>query len=336
MKALLQHAARRLLWALGLIAFITTISFVVARLLPGDPARMMLGPQASAADVQRAQRIYGLDQGIGTQYARYWLRLVHRAPEASLAGDHRSCAGPWLGLHVDLGYSFHHRKPVVALLASRVPRSIELALAAMLVQLTLGLGLGLISGAKRGSRWDEAAIGASLLGQSAPTFLVGLLLQYVFAYKLGVLPFDGRAEEGAAHLRSLVLPALTLGLFSSAIYARIVRDETATLLAQDFVRTARAKGASHPRVLVVHVLRNALVPIATMAALDLGTMVGGAVVTERIFRWPGVGQLAVEAVLNRDGPVIFGTVLFTSSAVIVSMLALDVVLWMLDPRSARR
>src|SRR6185437_9237158 len=136
----------------------------------------------------------------------------------------------------------------------------------------------------------------------------------------------------AEHVRSLVLPSLTLGILGSALYARLVRDELGGLLAQDFVRTARAKGASGARVLVVHALRNALVPIATVAAMELGTLVGGAVVTERVFRWPGVGQMAVDALLNRDAPLIFGTVLFTSVAVVAAMLALDAVVVLLDPR----
>jgi peptide/nickel transport system permease protein len=342
MKPRAARAARRLGWAALVVVGVTTLSFVVAQLLPGDPARMMLGPQASSEDVAHARALYGLDlpqrnplRRLAVQYARYWSRLIHRGPapvDRRTDAPHRSCASLGVGVHLDLGFSFSHRKPVVDLLAARIPRSAELALAAVLVQLGLGLGLGLVAAARRGTAWDEAAIGAALVGISAPTFLLGLLLQYVFAYRLGVLPYDGYGATPAEHLRSLVLPALTLGIAGSAFYARLARDELGGLLAQDFVRTARAKGASPARVLVVHALRNALVPIATMAALELGVLVGGAVVSEKLFRWPGVGQLAVDALQNRDAPVIFGTVLFTSAAVVLSTLLLDVVTALLDPR----
>ncbi|MEO7328781.1 MAG: ABC transporter permease [Minicystis sp.] len=341
MSAALAYLLRRLGWALVLIAGITTLSFVVSQLLPGDPARMTLGPQASAADVAQARAIYGLDQPIREQYRRYLTRLIHLGPsviDPKKDLDHRSCGSVGVGLHLhlhlhlDLGFSFFYRKPVVDLLAAKIPRSFELAVAALLLQLLFGVGLGTFAASRRHTAWDEAATGLTLLGVSAPTFLSGLLLQYVFAYKLGVLPYDGYGTSSADHLRSLVLPALTLGLFGSALYARLTRDELGALLDQDFIRAARGRGASGSRVLVVHALRNALLPLATLAALDFGTLVGGAVVTERVFRWPGLGQMAVDAVLNRDGPVIFGTVLFASTAVIASTLVLDLLLVALDPR----
>ncbi len=337
MKQALRFLARRFAWALVLVLGVTSLSFVLVQVLPGDPARMLLGPQASAADIKRARTLYGLDRPVSVQFVKYWAHLLHTGPPPT-PGDteHRSCAAFLPGVHLDLGYSFYYRKPVVALLLAKIPRSFELAVAALIIQLTLGVSLGIAAAAKRGTAWDDAAMSASLLGASAPTFLLGLLLQYVFAYKLGLLPFDGYGTTGADHLRSLVLPALTLGLFGSALYARLTREEVASALAQDFARAARARGASATRVLVVHALRNALAPLTTMAALDLGTMVSGAVVTERIFRWPGVGQLAVDAVLNRDGPVIFGTVLFSAAAVVVATFTLDVADVLLDPRLRSR
>jgi peptide/nickel transport system permease protein len=333
MKRALRFLARRFAWAIFLVLGVTSLSFVVVQVLPGDPARMLLGPQASAADVTRARAIYGLDRPLSVQFVRYWAHLVHRGPPSTPKDkEHRGCAAILPGVHLDLGYSFYYRKPVVDLLIAKIPRSIELALAALIVQLALGVSLGIGAAAKRGTAWDDGAMSASLLGASAPTFLIGLMLQYIFAYKLGLLPFDGYGATAADHLRSLVLPALTLGLFGSALYARLTREEVASALGQDFARAARARGASGARVLVVHALRNALGPLTTMAALNLGTMVSGAVVTERIFRWPGVGQLAVDAVLNRDGPVIFGTVLFSAAAVVVATFALDVIDVLLDPR----
>jgi peptide/nickel transport system permease protein len=316
------------------VAGVTTVAFLLVEVLPGDPARMLLGPHASAADVARARSLYALDEPLPRRYARFWSRLVH-APHAGDAPDaHASCASA-LGLHLDLGTSARFRKPVVDLLAAKVPRSIELGLAALAIQLVLGVGAGVLAATRRGTAWDRAVVGATLVGSAAPSFLLGLMLQYVLAYRLRLLPYDGFGATPAEHAKSLLLPALTLGLLGTAIYARLVRDELATLLALDHVRTARAKGASRARVLVVHALRNALVPVATLAALDLGTMVGGAVVTEKLFRWPGVGQLAVEALLERDGPVILGTVLLSSMAIVAATIALDVVHVALDPRLRR-
>lgn len=333
------YLGRRLGWALVLIVGVTSLSFLVSQWLPGDPARILLGPQASTADVAQARKIYGFDEPLAVQYGRYWARLVHRGPaviERPKDKAHRSCLGVGLGVHLDLGYSFYFRKPVVDLLVTRAPRSLELAFAALWIQIAIGVSLGVVAAYRRGTAWDEAAMAAALIGVSAPTFLLGLVLRYLFAYKLAWLPFDGYGATPAEHLRSLVLPALTLGLFGSALYARLTRDELGVLLVQDFIRTARAKGASGARVLFVHALRSALVPLGTVVALDFGTLVGGAVVTERLFSWPGLGQLSVDAVLNRDGPVIFGTVLFASTAAILSTLAIDVAYVLLDPRLAPR
>ncbi|WP_438011272.1 ABC transporter permease [Sorangium sp. So ce321] len=348
-RAALAHVLRRLAWAAILIAGVTAVSFGIAYLLPGDAARMLVGPQASAADLERVRTIYGLDRPVPVQFARFVRRLVHIGParggdagvEATRAGarghpEHRSCAEGPLGLHVDLGYSFHYRKPVVDLLEAKAPRSVELALAALLVQLVLGLALGVVAAARRGTAWEDAALGAALLGASAPTFVIGPALQYVLAYELRLLPYDGYGATAGEHLRSLVLPALTLGIFGSALCARIVREELRALLRQDFIRTARAKGASRLRALVVHALRNALLPLATLAALDFGAMAGGAMVTEKLFRWPGVGSMAVEALQNRDGPLIVGTVLFAASAIVLATVALDLASLALDPRLRSR
>lgn len=341
MIAPLLFLLRRLGWAALVVAGVTALSFVIAYVLPGDPARMLVGPQASAADVDHARRVHGLDRPLPAQLWAYARRLAHPAPGGARGASekpdpaHRSCAPLPLGLHLDLGFSFHYRRPVVDLLKAKAPRSAELAAAALLVQLTLGLALGLFAASRRGSRWDDAAMGATLLTVSAPTFVLGLALQYLLAYRLRLLPYDGHGQTPAEQLRSLVLPALTLGLFGCAIYARVTREELGTLLRQDFVRTARAKGASRLRALVVHALRNALVPLLTLAALDFGALLGGAIVTERLFRWPGLGQMTVEALQNRDGPLIVGTVLFSATAIVAASLALDLACLVLDPRLRR-
>jgi peptide/nickel transport system permease protein len=338
MRAALLHLLRRLGWAALLAAGVTLVSFAITLLLPGDPARMLVGPQASSADVRHVRQVYALDRPAPVRLARYLRRLVHPGPVERPRGtpEHRSCAVGPLGVHLDLGYSFHYRKPVVDLLEAKAPRSLELAVAALLVQLALGITLGLVAAARRGTRWDDAIASATLLGFSAPTFVIGLGLQYVLAHQLGLLPYDGYGTTASEHLRSLVLPALTLGVLGSALYARIVREELRSLLLQDFIRTARAKGGSRLRVLVVHALRNALLPIATLAALELGALASGAIVTEKLFRWPGIGQMTVEALQNRDGPLIVGTVLFSSSAIVLATLALDVVALALDPRLRSR
>jgi peptide/nickel transport system permease protein len=333
----LGYLARRVAWAFVVVLGVTSLSFFIALVLPGDPARMLVGPQASAKDVAHIKALYGLDEPLPTQYARYVRKLVHfgdTAPRASK--EHASCASLAPGLHIDLGYSFHYHKPVVDLLTAKIPRSVELGVAALLIQLLLGVGAGALAAARRRTRLDEMLMSTTLLGLSAPTFLIGLFLQYLLAYQLRLLPYDGYGDTAAEHLASIVLPALTLGIYGSALYARLTRDELGTLLEQDFVRGARAKGASRARALVVHALRNALVPIVTLAALDLGTMVGGAVITEKLFRWPGVGQMAIEALLNRDGPVIFGTVLFSSIAVVASTLLIDLLQVALNPRRRAR
>lgn len=342
MTAALRYLVRRLGLALLIVVGVGTVTFFVSRMLPGDPARMLLGAQARPADVAQAREIYGLDRPLGVQYLLFWKRLVHlrpagpaAAPPATAAPGHESCTELPLGLHVDLGFSFRYGRPVTGLIAEKAPRSIELGLAALLMQASIGLAIGIISARRRGSLWDELLVGATLIGVSAPTFLLGLLLQYLLAYQLRLLPFDGYGTTPAEHVRSLILPAITLGIFGAALYARLAREELTTILSADYIRTARAKGAGELRVMLVHALRSALIPIVTLLVLDLGSLVGGAVVTERLFRWPGMGQMAVDALVNRDGPVVLGTVLFSATAVVVATLLLDVLQLLLDPRLRR-
>ena len=335
MRAVLRYLMRRLGWALIVVFGVGTVAFFMARSLPGDPTRMVVGPQARPADVQRARKIYGLDQPVWTQYVKFWTRLVHFHSGDDPAKEHITCGKLVGSLHVDLGFSYRYRQPVVKLIAKKAPRTLELALAALLIQALIGLGAGIAAAYRRGSLYDQLAIGATLVGVSAPTFVLGLMLQYVLAHKLGWLPLDGYGQTPAEQLRSLVLPALTLGLFGAALYARLSRDEVAQTLSEDYIRTAHAKGASPARVLVIHGLRNALLPIVTLLVLDLGTLIGGAIVTEKLFRWPGMGAMAVDAMIHRDGPVIFGTVLFSAMAIVVATLLIDLLAVALDPRLRR-
>ncbi len=334
---LLEHVARRLVWAAIVVLGVGSVAFVIERQLPGDPMRVLLGPQAHPSDVRRARKLYGLDQPMYTQYRLYWERIAHVTKTPARGGhpDHQSCKNLFGELHVDLGVSYRYRKPVTDLIVDKAPRSLELALAAMLVQLLLGLGAGVFAATRRGTVADQLAVGVSLIGISAPTFVIGLGLQYVLAHRLGWLPHDGYGATTAEQLRSLVLPALTLGFFGAALYARLSRAEVSAALAEDYARTARAKGASEARIVFLHAGRNAIIPLTTLIVLDLGSLVGGAIVTEKLFRWPGMGSMAVDAMVHRDGPVIFGTVLFSAAAIVAASVLVDVLTAALDPRIGR-
>jgi peptide/nickel transport system permease protein len=350
---------RRLGWSLFVVWAVVSITFAINNLLPGDPARLVTGPQARPADVARVRKQLGLDDPPLVQYARFWHRLLHLGPprdaSAGSGRDPPSSSGPLsasvrdpahptcavivpLGarsVHVDFGKSFQKRQAVVDLVATRLPRTFALALAGVLLQLLFGIGSGTLAAVRPGTRLDRLLVGTSLLGISAPTFLVALLLQWTFARGLGWLPPDGFGSTLGEHARSLVLPALTLGVYGAAYYTRLVRDEMVVLLGQDWVRTARAKGAGGRRIVMVHALRNALVPVVTAAGLDFGALMGGAVVTETVFRWPGLGELSVRALLDRDGPIILACVVVTSLAVVLANLVVDVAYARLDPRVER-
>lgn len=327
---------RRLAWSVVVVWATVSLAFFVESGLPSDPARMVAGAQARPADVDRIRKELGLDRPIYVQYARFMTRLVHFGPSVPDPMDkaHATCAslGP---LHVDFGRSYQQRRPVVTAIGERLPRTVALAFAAALVQAVLGLFFGTLAAAKKRTLVDHLAVSGSLLGVSAPTFVTGLLLQWLFAFQLRLLPIDGYGETTLDHVKGVVLPALTLGLFGAAYYTRMVRDEMLGQLDQDYVRTARAKGVSRVGVVVRHALRNALVPIVTMLALEVGVLVGGAIVTEAIFRWPGLGSLSVGALLDRDGPMIMGCVIVTSTAVVLSTVIADLLVGVLDPRLRR-
>jgi peptide/nickel transport system permease protein len=332
---------RRLVSMLAVLFAVVSLAFAVEELLPGDPARMAAGVQARPADVARVREQLGLDRPPLTRYALFWRRLVHVGPAGSdlrAIPGHQSCAVVVRfgdrALHVDLGRSFQLRRPVVDLVAARFPRTVELAAAGLFAQLFVGFVAGTVAATRRGSWIDRALVGAGVLGISIPTFVVALALQILFARELGWLPIDGYGATPLEHARSLVLPALTLGIYGSMFYTRLVRDDVSQLLASDWMRTAYAKGASRTRAVVVHALRNALGPIVTAAALDFGALMGGTIVTEAVFRWPGLGQLSLVATQNRDGPVVCGCLVVTAAAVVVANAAADVVLRRIDPRTA--
>jgi peptide/nickel transport system permease protein len=322
----------RFFWAIFSIWAVVTLAFFLNHGLPADPARAVAGPQARPADVALIRTQLGLDQPLVTQYRLFASRLVHLAPSETRPKEHVSCEalGP---LHVDLGMSYQRRKPVIRVLADRFPRTLYLALAALVVELAIGVTAGVWAAARRHTLWDRAAVATTLVGVSAPTFLIGILLQYVLAYRLRWLPLDGYGLTAREHVASIVLPALTLGIAGAAYYTRLVRSDMIEILRQDFVLTARAKGVGPFGVVVRHALRNALLPLLTVVGLDFGFLMGGAVVTEKLFRWPGLGQLSVDAVFDRDAPVVLGVVIVTSSVIVLANLAVDLSYALLDPRT---
>lgn len=325
---------RRLAWAVFVIWATVSVAFLVNHLLPSDPARMVAGAQARPQDVARIRTELGLDRSIAVQYGHFMTRLVHYGPVDPPKTDkaHATCGTLW-HLHVDLGRSYQQRRPVITILGERLPRTILLALAAAFVQVVLGVTAGMLAASKKKTRLDTLTVSGSLLGISTPTFVIGLFLQWLFAVRFRLLPLDGYGESAADHAASVVLPALTLGIFGAAFYTRMVRDEMIGQLSQDYVRTARAKGLSGIGVTIRHALRNALVPIVTILGLEVGTLVGGAIVTESIFRWPGIGSLSVTAMLDRDGPLVMGCVIVTACSVVLANVAVDFAYRLLDPRA---
>jgi peptide/nickel transport system permease protein len=297
--------AARLLSALGVVAGVAGLVFVLIHVVPGDPVELMLGEGAPAADREALRHSLGLDAPLGTQLGRYVAGL----------------------LSLDLGTSIHSRQPVSTLLAERIPATLELTLAALAVAVAVALPLGAVAAARQGRGWDRGAMVFALAGGSVPAFVIGPTLVLVFSLGLGWLPVSGR--EGPA---SLVLPAVTLGATLAAVLSRMVRAALLEALAEDYVRTARAKGADERTVLLRHALPNAALPVVTVLGLQLGGLLGGAVITETIFAWPGVGQLTVEAVLRRDYPVVQGCVLLVSLAYVAVNTATDLLYAWLDPR----
>lgn len=297
--------ARRAASAAVVVAGVLTLVFFLIHLTPGDPVEVMLGEHAAPADRAALRSSLGLDRPLGVQYADYVRRLAR----------------------LDLGVSLHSRRPIASLLAERIPATAALAGAALAVAAVLALGLGTLAAVRRGSAWDFGAMGFAMLGVSVPNFVLGPVLILVFSVWLGWLPVSGREAPA-----SIVLPALTLGTALAAILSRMVRSSLLEVLGEDYVRTARSKGAGGARVVFVHALRNAMLPVATLLGLQLGALLGGAVITEIVFAWPGVGQLTIDAIRQRDYPVLQACVLLVSLGYVAVNTLTDAVYAWLDPR----
>jgi peptide/nickel transport system permease protein len=330
---MLKFAVRRLLLLVPILVGLSILVFLWIRALPGGPAQSLLGERATPETIAQIERAYGLDEPIHVQYWKY----LQRTAEG------------------DLGDSIRSRRPVTEELGRRFPATIELALAAMLFSVVVGIPLGFFAAKRYGSVLDHGSLVASLIGISIPIFFLAILLKYVFAVKLGLLPTVGRidvltdldhptnfyvldaivaGDVGALFdvLEHLLLPAVALGTIPLAIIARITRAAVLDVQNEDYVRTARAKGLSPMVVDRRHVLRNALLPVTTIIGLQTGLLLSGAVLTETVFAWPGMGTWLVEAIEHRDYPVLQGGILFVAVVFVLVNLVVDLSYAVLNPR----
>jgi ABC-type dipeptide/oligopeptide/nickel transport system permease component len=305
MRALLPFLASRLLRAAIALWLVSTVVFVVMR-LSGDPVPLLLPPDAPRSEIFRVRAELGLDRPLPVQYAVFVGNV----------------------LRGDFGRSIHFRQPALQVVLGYLPATLELGLTAFVLAVLVALPIGVLSAVRRNSVIDQAAMGLALVGQSAPTFFIGILLILIVSLKLGLLPTSGRGDW-----HNLALPALTLGAFAMASIARLTRSAVLEVLRADYVRTARAKGVSEALVVAKHTLKNAAVPIVTITGLQFGTLLGGAVVTETVFAWPGIGRLAIQSIYNRDYPVVQCTVLLSAVLFIVINFCIDLLYGLLDPRA---
>jgi peptide/nickel transport system permease protein len=307
MREVVRFLGHRLLRALIALWLVSTVVFVVMR-LSGDPAPLLLPPDAPRSEIFRVRAELGLDRPLPVQYATF------------LANTLRG----------DFGRSIHFREPAARVVLGYLPATIELGLTAFGLAVLAAVPIGVLSAVRRNTALDHAAMGVALVGQSAPTFFLGILFILIVSLKAGLLPTGGRGEW-----RHLILPALTLGVFAMASIARLTRSAVLEVLGADYIRTARAKGLAEWLVVVKHTLKNASLPIVTITGLQFGTLLGGAVVTETVFAWPGMGRLAIQSIYNRDYPVVQCAVFLSALIFIVLNFLIDALYGLLDPRVRR-
>ena len=300
-----RYFLTRILYTLPVIWLVVSLVFLLIHLVPGDPIQQMLGEGAPAADLQAARHAYGLDLPLGQQYLNYWKGV----------------------LQGNLGVSLRYNQSVSKLLRQRYPYTLQLTLAALLVAIVLSVPAGVHS-ARRRNDWDDRVISVvSLWGLSFPNFALGPILILLFSIKFGWLPVSGSGT-----FANLVLPAITMGSALAAILTRMVRTSMLEELSHDYIRTARAKGVSETRVVYHHALRNAMIPVITVLGLQFGALLAGAIVTEKIFSWPGVGRLTVDAISNRDYYVVQGCILAIGLTYVAVNFLTDLVYSALNPR----
>ena len=302
---MLTFILHRLLGALLVIFGVITIVFLLIHMIPGDPVEIMLGESAATADREALRVALGLNRPLPVQFQHYLSKL----------------------LHLDMGISIHFRRPVSDLLVERLPATAILAALTLLLTVMMALPLGIMAAVRRGSLWDSGAMSLSMLGISIPNFWLGPLLFLVFSLWLGWFPVSGHSGPG-----SVVLPALTLSTGLVAVLSRMVRSSMLEVLGEDYMRTAKAKGMPPQRVILHHGLRNALLPVITLLGLQLGALLAGAVITETVFSWPGVGLLTIESIQSRDYPVVQACVLLISVTYVLVNLLTDLAYAWIDPR----
>jgi len=300
-----RFLARRLALTIPVLLGVATLVFSLIHLIPGDPAQAMLGETAAQQDVDALRARLGLDRPLIEQYGGFLLSAARG----------------------DLGTSLRTNQPVTAAIVERLPATLELAAAAMLVALGFSLPLGIVAAVRRGTAVDHAATTVALLGVSIPNFWLGPLLAIVFAVELGWLPVSGRGS-----LAHLVLPAISLGAALAAILARMTRASLLEELREPYVTAARARGTSRARAVLRHALRNSLIPVVTLVGLQFGAVLTGAVITETIFAWPGIGRLLIQSIGFRDYPLVQGCILFIAVTYVGMNLLTDLLYGVLDPR----
>ena len=304
MRAFLLFLAARGIRALIALWLVSTVVFVVMR-LSGDPVPLLLPPDAPRSEIFRVRAELGLDRALPVQYAVFLGNLARG----------------------DFGRSIRFKSSAMAVVVERLPATLELGLTAFSLAIVVAIPIGLLSAVHRNTAIDHAAMSVALVGQSAPTFFLGILFILLVSVKAGLLPTSGRGDW-----QQLVLPAATLGLFAMASVARLTRSAVLEVLRADYIRTARAKGLAETLVIAKHTLKNAAIPIVTITGLQFGGLLAGAVVTETVFAWPGIGRLAIQSIYNRDYPVVQCVVFLSAAMFIVVNLAIDALYGLLDPR----
>jgi peptide/nickel transport system permease protein len=314
-----RYVIRRLLWGLVLLVLVIALTFVIFYLLPSaDPAQLRAGRNATAQNITEIRHNLGLDKPV---YVQFWDYLKH------------------LVLHFDLGYSYQSQASVKSLLFDRLPATFSLTAGAIVIWILVGIPVGIISAVRRRTLLDRAAMTGALIGVSVPVFWLGLVLLYLFAQDIGKFPllpgantYVGITTDPVKWATSLIMPWLVLAASSAAIYARLLRGSLIETMQEDYIRTARAKGLLERTVVLHHGLRSALTPLVTVLGLDIGVLLGGALLTETVFNVPGIGRLNYDAIIHSDYPIIQGTVLVAAICIILANIAVDVVYAYLDPR----
>ena len=314
-----RYIIRRLLWGVALLFIVSALTFVLFDLLPsGDPAKLRAGRTATPQAIAHIRHELGLDKPVYTQFYDYMKGVV---------------------LHFDLGYSYYSHAPVKSLIAERLPATVSLAVGAIAIWLLVGLSVGIVSAVRRRTLLDRTAMGTALVFISAPEYWLGLLALFLFASdigKLAVFPGAGSyvafSSEPVKWFTALILPWLVLAASFAAVYARLLRGSLIEVLGEDYIRTARAKGLAERRVVMRHGVRSAITPIVTVLGLDIGTLLGGALLIEVVFNIPGVGRLNYDAITHADFPIVQGTVLLAALFIVVANLLVDISYAFLDPR----